>query len=74
MVKRREFLKVAGQTTALLLARPLLRGQDAGAQNPLFHFASDHMEVELSRSAPELLSLNIDGLGKTLRGANSLSA
>ncbi len=74
MVKRRAFLKAAGQTTALLLARPLLRGQDAGAQSPSFHFASDHMEVELSRSAPELLSLNIDGLGKALRGANILSA
>jgi hypothetical protein len=32
MLKRREFLKVAGQTTALLLARPLLRAQVNGAQ------------------------------------------
>jgi hypothetical protein len=74
MFKRREFLKVAGQTTAVLLARPLLRAQDAGAENPPFHFASDHIQVELSRSAPELLSINIDGLGQALRGANILSA
>ena len=74
MFKRREFLKAAGQTTAVLLARPLLRAQDAGAENPPFHFASEHIQVELSRSAPELLSLNIDGLGKALRGANILSA
>jgi hypothetical protein len=74
MFKRREFLKAAGQTTALLLARPLLRAQVSGTQNPPFHFASDHMDVELSPSAPELLSLNIDGLGKALRGANILNA
>src|ERR1039458_7283464 len=74
MFKRREFLKVAGQTTALLLARPLLRAQNAGAENAPFRWNSEHIEVELSRSAPELLSLNIDGLGKALRGANILSA
>jgi hypothetical protein len=74
MLKRREFLKVAGQTSALLLARPLLRAQLNGAENPPFHFASDHMEIELSPTAPEILSLNIDGLGKALRGANILSA
>ncbi len=74
MFKRREFLKAAGQTTALLLARPLLRAQVAGAENPPFHFASDHMEIELSSTAPEILSLNIDGLGEALRGANILNA
>jgi hypothetical protein len=74
MFKRREFLKVAGQTTAILLARPLLQGQVNSAESPPFHFASDHMEIELSQTAPELLSLNIDGLGKSLRGANILSA
>lgn len=74
MVKRRQFLKVAGQTTAVLLARPLLRAQDAGAENAPFRWDSDHIEAELSRSAPELLSLNIDGLGKALRGANILTA
>ncbi len=74
MIKRREFLKAAGQTTALLLARPLLRAQNAGAENASFRWNSEHIEVELSRSAPELLSLNIDGLGQGQRGANILNA
>jgi hypothetical protein len=74
MFKRREFLKAAGQTTALLLAGPLLRTQDASAENTPFRWNSEHIEIELSRSAPELLSLNIDGLGNGLRGANILSA
>jgi hypothetical protein len=74
MFKRREFLKAAGQTTAMLLARPLLRAQDASAENTPFRWNSEHIELELSRSAPELLSLNVDGLGKGLRGANILSA
>lgn len=70
MLKRREFLKVAGQSTTLWLARPLLAAQAAGSANPPFHYASDYMEIELSPAAPEFLSLSIDGLGKTLRGAN----
>jgi hypothetical protein len=74
MTKRREFLKLAGQTTAFMLARPLLRAQAAGTGIPPFHFASDHMEVGLSPSAPVLLSLNIDGLGKAKRGTNILDA
>ncbi len=74
MFKRREFLKAAGQTTALLLARPLLQAQNAGAENAPFRWNSEHIEVELSRSAPELLSLNIDGLGQGQRGANILNA
>jgi hypothetical protein len=74
MFKRREFLKAAGQTTALLLARPLLRAQEAGAGDAPFRWNSEHIEAELSRTAPELLSLNIDGLGKALRGANILNA
>ena len=74
MFKRRDFLKIAGQTTALLIARPLLRAQNAGAENAPFRWNSEHIEVELSRWAPELLSLNIDGLGQALRGANILSA
>ncbi len=74
MFKRREFLKVAGQATAVLLTRPLLRAQSADADNTPFRWSSQHIEMELSRSAPELLSLNIDGLGKALRGANILSS
>jgi Bacterial alpha-L-rhamnosidase 6 hairpin glycosidase domain len=74
MFKRRDFLRAAGQTTALLLARPLLRAQNTGAENAPFSWNSEHIEVELSRSAPELLSLNIDGLGQALRGANILNA
>ena len=70
MLERREFLKVAGQAAAVLLARSLLRAQVAAAENQPFHFTSDHVDVELSRSAPEFVSLNIDGLGKALRGAD----
>ena len=71
MLKRRNFLKVAGAATAAALVsrRPLL-AEIAGDKDATYHFASDSMELQLSGSAPEFLSLNVDGLGKGRRGAN----
>ncbi len=74
MLKRREFLKVAGSATAAAVVsrHPLLAeitGEDAA-----LHFVSDSMELQLSATAPEFLSLNVDGLGKARRGANIIGA
>jgi hypothetical protein len=51
------------------------RGLSASGQGdagPLLAFASNCIEAALSSTAPEFLSLNIDGLGKGKRGANIL--
>lgn len=72
MLKRRDFLKTAGAATAAaLVSRHPALAQVAGNDEAL-HFASDSMEVQLSANAPEFVSLNIDGLGKGLRGKNML--
>jgi hypothetical protein len=74
MMKRRNFLKVAGSATAAaLLSGHRLVAETAG-DDPTLHFASDSMEVQLSATAPEFLSLNIDGLGKGKRGVNIVGA
>src|ERR1017187_8367771 len=74
MLKRREFLKVTGVATAaaLVYRHPIL-AEIAGEDVDL-HFASDSMELQLSASAPEFLSFNVDGLGKGRRGANIIGA
>jgi len=38
------------------------------------HYASGSMELQLSATAPEFLSLNVDGLGKSKRGASIVAA
>ncbi len=75
MLKRRNFLKAAGAATAAALVsrHPLLAEIVAGEEGAL-HFVSDSMELQLSASAPEFLSLNVDGLGKGKRGANIIGA
>jgi len=73
MLKRRDFLKTAGATTAIFLSRHPLAAQAAGSSSTL-SFSSPSMELELSPTAPEFFSLNIDGLGKGRRGANIVSA
>ncbi len=71
MLKRREFLKAAGVTTAAAIAlRHPLMAEVAGGEKPGLHYASSSIEVELSGTAPEFVSLNVDGLGKGRRGPN----
>ncbi|HEV2326424.1 MAG TPA: hypothetical protein VGS10_20975 [Terracidiphilus sp.] len=72
MLKRRDFLKTAGATAAVLIARrPLVAQSDVGHQS--IRFSSESMEIELSSAAPTLLSFNIDGLAKGRRGTNIVS-
>ena len=74
MIKRRNFLKAAGAVTAAaMVSRHHLMAEITDDETPL-HFASDSMELQLSASAPEFLSFNIDGLGKGRRGANIIGA
>ena len=71
MLKRRDFLKTIGGTTAAaIISRRSFAAQSAGAPSDNFHFSSDSIEAQLSPTAPEFLSLAIDGLGKGRRGAN----
>jgi Bacterial alpha-L-rhamnosidase 6 hairpin glycosidase domain len=72
MLKRREFLKTAGAAAAAAVVSRRALGMEANDEDA-FHFASEHMELQLSSNAPELLSLNIDGLGKGRRGANMIA-
>jgi hypothetical protein len=75
MMKRRNFLKTAGAATAAaLVARHPLVAQIAGGDDVALHFASGSMELQLSATAPAFLSLNVDGLGKGMRGANIIGA
>ena len=80
MVERREFLKrVASTTAGWMFAPALLERQLFAAAPPDISpdglaFASASMQVELSKSAPEFSALNIDGLGKSKRGASILQA
>jgi len=70
-LKRREFLKTAGATTAAaLISRHLCAAETLDHGDAALHFVSDSMELQLSDIAPEFLSLNVDGLGKGKRGAN----
>ncbi|HUY82400.1 MAG TPA: twin-arginine translocation signal domain-containing protein [Acidobacteriaceae bacterium] len=71
MLKRRDFLKAAGVTTAAAFVfRHPLAAEVAGVGDAGLHFVSKSMEAELSAVAPEFLSLNVDGLGKGRRGPN----
>jgi Bacterial alpha-L-rhamnosidase 6 hairpin glycosidase domain len=74
MLKRRDFLKSAGATAAVLLSRSPLGAQAAAGEGNSLSFSSPSMELELSPTAPELFSLNIDGLGKGRRGANIVTS
>lgn len=72
MLKRRDFLKSAGATAAVLISRPPLLAQ-TNTDNQSIRFASESMELELSSVAPSLLRFNIDGLARGRRGANIVS-
>jgi hypothetical protein len=71
MHNRRNVLKVIGATAAIALIRRHQAGAEMiGDSDRKISFRSDHMEVALSSTAPEFVSLNVDGLGKGRRGAN----
>jgi hypothetical protein len=74
MMKRRSFLKAAGAAMAIALVRRHPLAAESAAVDETLHFASDGMELQLSASAPEFLSFNVDGLGKGRRGANILGS
>ncbi len=75
MVRRRDFLKTAGAVAAAALVhRHAAIAQAANSDDESLNFASGSMELQLSPTAPEILSLNIDGLGKGRRGPNMFEA
>lgn len=76
MLKRREFLKAAGAATAGALLQPRQSAaQLAGSTvDEEIRFSSASLDLILSATAPQFVSLNIDGLGKGRRGANIVAA
>lgn len=73
MIQRRDFLKSASATGAVaLISRHAAFAQVAGDTDNTLHFTSPSMDLQLSPVAPEILSLNVDGLGKGRRGASSI--
>jgi hypothetical protein len=71
MFRRRDLLKMTGMATAAaLVSRHSLAAEIASGADPAFHFLSGSLDLQVSATAPEFLSLNIDGLGKARRGAN----
>lgn len=69
--KRRDFLKNAGAVTAgALVSRHVLAAQLAAGDSNAIPFTSDSMDAQLSATAVQFLSLNIDGLGKGRRGTD----
>lgn len=64
-------LKAAGASTALaVLSRSPLSAQVSGGTGLAPAFSSPSMELQFSTVAPLFTALNIDGLGKSRRGAN----
>jgi hypothetical protein len=73
-MERRNFLKTAATAAAgALVCRDRLRAEIAGGEAAGFHFTSNYVDLQLSAESPDFLSLNIDGLGKSRRGANIVS-
>jgi hypothetical protein len=60
-------------SAAALMAKHSLAAQLASDAQPELSFSSQSMELQLAADAPEFLSLNIDGLGKSRRGTNIVS-
>jgi len=75
MHKRRDFLKAVGAAGALSIARPYqAAAKIIGGFNSEIRFSSQYIELALSSIAPEFVSLNVDGLGKGMPGANILGS
>ena len=59
----------------MALIRPHQAGAEiSGDSDPKIPFSSDHIELALSSTAPEFVTLNVDGLGKRRRGANIIAS
>lgn len=75
MFRRRDILKTATITAiGALFSRA---GRGFGSPDDTvdgLRYSSESLELQLSSSAPEFLSLTIDGLGKSRRGANIVGA
>ncbi|MGD0733461.1 MAG: hypothetical protein ABR956_19510, partial [Terracidiphilus sp.] len=68
-------LKAIGATTAITLIRPLRAGAEISVDSDSnIPFSSNHIELALSSTAPEFVTLNVDGLGKGRRGANIIGS
>jgi hypothetical protein len=79
MLERRRFVKTASMAAAGVIAsRHPLAAQIAARStvhnDTRLHYVSDSIEAQFSATAPEFLSLHIDGLGKGRRGANILQS
>jgi alpha-L-rhamnosidase-like protein len=75
MLKRRDFLRTAGITAAgafLAQAGGAIEFHEDTTEG--LRFSSASLELQLSASAPELLSFNIDGLGKGRRGPSIVAS
>ena len=73
MLRRREFLKsAAGVTAGAFVSAHSLASQISDNGADALRFVSGSMEVQVSALAPRFSRLNIDGLGKGRRGANSI--
>lgn len=72
MLQRRKFLKSVGAAAAATALSRNSFGAQAPAGDVALRFSSGSIEAQLSPTAPEFLSLNIDGLGKNRRGASIL--
>ena len=58
----------------MLFSRRSFAAQAASGDGSRLSFSSPSMEIELSPTAPEFFSLNIDGLAQSRRGANIVKA
>ena len=80
MPERREFLKKAMSSAAIWMApaflvdQPLSGGSQETKNDEAIPFMSTSMDVQLSRTFPAFEALNIDGLGLSRRGANTLQS
>ena len=75
MHKRRSILKALGATAAISMIRPRQAVAEAmGRADAEIPFTSEHLEITVSSTAPEFMTLNVDGLGKGRRGANILGS
>lgn len=75
MLRRRNFLQTVGMMAAAsLVCRHQVAAEVVDERDLPLRFVSEWMDLQLSPTAPEFLSFNIDGLGKGRRGANVISA
>jgi hypothetical protein len=75
MQNRRDLLKAFGATMAMALLYPgRARAEINGDSDQTIPFRSDYIEMALSLTAPEFVSLNVDGLGKGRRGTNIIDS